>query len=405
MSAGQPMHEELPMMNQEEQWLLPDGVEEVLPERARAIEQLRRRALDLYQAWGYELVFPPLIEFLESLLNGAGRDLERETFKITDQISGRLMGVRADITPQVARIDAHGLRRNAPTRLCYCSTALRARPAQAGGSRVPYQLGVELFGHAGGDSDLEVILLMLDTLSLSGHGDDLVLDLGHVGIFRALLAACGLDNGAQARLEDIYLRKARTELDAFLADHALPASAARALAALPFLGGGTGIFAETAGLLGDYPEALNALTELEHLVTVLEGRGVTVHLDLGELRGYHYHTGCVFAAYLPGDSEPLAKGGRYDHIGEVFGRARPATGFSADLKKLAALAPVARPGGILARGDLADPKFAGRVAELRAQGERVVLALNGADNDPVALGCDRQLLAADGGWTLRSISS
>ena len=219
-------------MNQEEQWLLPDGVEEVLPERARAIEQLRRRALDLYQSWGYELVYPPLIEFLESLLNGAGRDLERDTFKITDQLSGRLMGVRADMTPQVARIDAHGLRRNAPTRLCYCSTALRARPTQVGGTRLPYQLGVELFGHAGGDSDLEVILLMGETLALAGANDKVVLDLGHVGIFRALVDACDLDAAAQARLEDIYLRKARTELTRFLDGQALPEAAARALAAM-----------------------------------------------------------------------------------------------------------------------------------------------------------------------------
>ena len=221
-------------MNQEEQWLLPDGVEEVLPERARAIEELRRRALDLYRSWGYELVFPPLIEFLESLLNGAGRDLERDTFKITDQLSGRLMGVRADMTPQVARIDAHGLRRNAPTRLCYCSTALRAKPPQAGGTRLPYQLGVELFGHDGADSDLEVILLLLETLALAGAGDRVVLDLGHVGIFRALVAACDLSEADQAALEDIYLRKARTELEGFVAGRALPDAARRALAALPF---------------------------------------------------------------------------------------------------------------------------------------------------------------------------
>lgn len=390
-------------MNQEELWLLPDGVEEVLPERARAIEQLRRRALDLYRSWGYELVFPPLIEFLESLLNGAGRDLERDTFKITDQLSGRLMGVRADMTPQVARLDAHSLRRNAPTRLCYCSTALRARPPQAGGSRLPYQLGVELFGHSGGDSDLEVILLLLDTLALGGVQAQVVLDLGHVGIVRDLVASCALTNGDQARLEDIYVRKARTELDAFIAGHDLPANAARALAALPFLNGEAPLFDEARALLADFPAAMVALQELEQLVTVLEERGVRVHLDLGELRGYHYHTGCVFAAYLPGDSEPLAKGGRYDQIGEVFGRARPATGFSADLKKLAALAPTPQVAGILACGEFSNQNFARRVAELRAAGERVVLALSGADNDPAELGCDRQLVATDGGWTVQSI--
>ncbi len=392
-------------MNQEEQWLLPDGVEEVLPERARAIEQLRRRALDLYRSWGYELVFPPLIEFLESLLNGAGRDLERDTFKITDQLSGRLMGVRADMTPQVARIDAHGLRRNGPTRLCYCSTALRAKPAQAGGTRLPYQLGVELFGHAGADSDLEVVLLLLDTLALAGAGDRVVLDLGHVGIFRAVLGACDLSAADQSTLEDIYLRKARTELDRFLAERALPANATRALAALPFLDGDGAVFPQARELLADFPAATEALAELERLVAVLEAGGARVHLDLGELRGYHYHTGCVFAAYLPGDSEPLAKGGRYDHIGEVFGRARPATGFSADLKKLASLTPAPRGAGILARGGLDDPDFRERVAQLRAQGERVLLALDGADNDPAELGCDRELVVADGGWTLQPISS
>ncbi len=391
-------------MNQEEQWLLPVGVEDLLPEHARAIEQLRRRALDLYRSWGYELVYPPLIEFLESLLNGAGRDLGHDTFKITDQISGRLMGVRADITPQVARLDAHSLRRNGPTRLCYCSTALRARPPQAGGSRLPYQLGVELFGHAGGESDLEVVLLLLDTLALAGIESQVVLDLGHVGIFRDLLAACELSAADQAQIEDIYLRKARTELRAFIADHQLPGAAAQALAALPFLNGDDRVFDDARQLLAKFPQALAALAELERLVAVLEERGVRVHLDLGELRGYHYHTGCVFAVYLPGDSEPLAKGGRYDHIGEVFGRARPATGFSADLKKLAALAPVARAAGILARGELQDTTFARRVAELRAAGERVVLALPGADNDPAELGCDRQLVAAEGGWTVQSIS-
>ncbi|KAF0807711.1 ATP phosphoribosyl transferase regulatory subunit [Alcanivorax xiamenensis] len=392
-------------MNQEEQWLLPDGVEEVLPERARAIEHLRRRALDLYQSWGYELVFPPLIEFLESLLNGAGRDLERETFKITDQLSGRLMGVRADMTPQVARMDAHSLRQGAPTRLCYCSTALRARPAQAGGSRVPYQLGVELFGHDGAESDLEVILLMLETMALAGIQDQVVLDLGHVGIFRSLVAACDLTGADQARLEDIYLRKARTELNAFLAERALPAAASRALAELPFLDGDSTVFEQARALLAAFPEALTALASLEALAGALADSPARLHLDLGELRGYHYHTGVVLAAYLPGDSEPLAKGGRYDHIGEVFGRARPATGFSADLKKLAALAAVTRKGGVLARGELSDASFAAEVAALRADGERVVLALPGADNDPGELGCDRQLVAANDGWTIQPISS
>ncbi|MEQ3724912.1 ATP phosphoribosyltransferase regulatory subunit [Alcanivorax sp.] len=391
------------MMNQEEQWLLPDGVEEVLPGRARAIEQLRRQTLDLYQRWGYELVFPPLIEFMESLLNGGGRDLERETFKITDQLTGRLMGVRADITPQVARMDAHSLRRNAPSRLCYCSSALRTRPVVAGGTRLPYQLGVELFGHSGTDSDLEVISLLLETLTLSGVEQQMVLDLGHVGLFRGLLERCGLSDSEQSQLEDIYVRKARVELDSFIASHDLPAAAANALAALPWLAGDIEVLAEARILLAQFPEALAALDELAVLADVLGARGVKLHLDLGELRGYHYHTGCVFAAYLPGESEPVAKGGRYDHIGEVFGRARPATGFSADLKMLAERAESVALTGILAEGSLQDAAFADTVAALRAQGERVVLALPGADNDPAELGCQRRLVPADNGWTIQDL--
>lgn len=390
-------------MNQEAQWLLPDGVEEVLPGRARAIEQLRRRTLDLYQRWGYELVFPPLIEFLESLLNGAGRDLERETFKITDQLTGRLMGVRADITPQVARMDAHSLRQSAPTRLCYCSSALRTRPTVAGGTRLPYQIGVELFGHAGAESDLEVISLLLETLELAGLDQTLVLDLGHVGLFRGLLEACDLSEARQYQLEDIYVRKARVELESFVEECELPAKAGDALLALPWLAGDAAVLDQARALLGDFPAALEALSELAELVEVLAAKGVNLHLDLGELRGYHYHTGCVFAAYLPGESEPLAKGGRYDHIGEVFGRARAATGFSADLKMLAAHVRAPEENGILAEGSLRDADFAASVAALREQGERVVLALPGADNDPQVLGCQRKLVPGKNGWIIQDL--
>ncbi len=390
-------------MNQEAQWLLPDGVEEVLPGRARAIEQLRRRTLDLYQQWGYELVFPPLIEFLESLLNGAGRDLERETFKITDQLTGRLMGVRADITPQVARMDAHSLRQSAPTRLCYCSSALRTRPAVAGGTRLPYQIGVELFGHAGSDSDLEVITLLLETLRLAGLDQTIVLDLGHVGLFRGLLEACQLSEAEQYQLEDIFVRKARVELETFVSERDLPGKAGEALLALPWLAGGAAVLEQARTLLGDFPAALEALGELTELVEVLDAKGVNLHLDLGELRGYHYHTGCVFAAYLPGESEPLAKGGRYDHIGEVFGRARPATGFSADLKMLASRVQADACDGILAEGSLRNADFAASVAALREQGERVVLALPGADNDPQVLGCQRKLVQGDNGWVIQDL--
>ena len=392
-------------MNREEQWLLPEGVEEILPERAAVIEGLRRRLLDLYPRWGYELVFPPLIEFLESLLNGAGRDLERETFKLTDQLTGRMMGVRADITPQVARIDAHSLRRQGPSRLCYCSTALRTRIGLPGTSRIPYQVGVELFGHAGVDSDAEVVSLMLATLAEAG-ARGVTLDLGHVGIYRELVRSAGLNDADEAALSDIYLRKARTELAAFMEERALPAPLAAALSALPWLAGDGALEKARALLAPASAAALDELAQVAELAGRIEAShpDVRLHIDLGELRGYHYHTGCLFAAYLDGASEPLAKGGRYDHIGEVFGRARPATGFSADLKLLADCQGVpVRAAGILAPAG-PDAALLAEIARLRAAGERVVQALPGADNDPAELRCDRELVFADQRWQLHSLS-
>ncbi len=390
-------------MNREEQWLLPDGVEEILPERAAAIELLRRELLDLFGRWGYQLVFPPLIEFLDSLLNGTGRDLERETFKLTDQQTGRLMGIRPDITPQVARMDAHSLRRTAPTRLCYCSTAVRTR-CQPGGSRTPYQIGVELFGHAGVQSDAEVIALLLDTLALAGVAP-VTLDLGHVGIYRALVRRAGLSAEDEAALSDIYLRKARDELDAFLSELALTTELRDALAALPWLAGGQAVLDRARAELAPFgAEVLGAIDELAALAAFVESRypAVQLHIDAGELRGYHYHTGALFAAYVDGSSEAVAKGGRYDHIGEVFGRARPATGFSADLRLLADGRRGALAQGILAEGDWLDVGFAAEVNRLRETGEIVLVTLPGADNDGKALNCDRRLVNQSGKWKLES---
>ena len=391
-------------MNREEQWLLPDGVEEILPERAAAIESLRRELLDLFRRWGYQLVFPPLIEFLDSLLNGTGRDLERETFKLTDQQSGRLMGIRPDITPQVARMDAHSLRQDTPARLCYCSTAVRTR-CQPGGSRTPYQIGVELFGHAGVQSDAEVIALLLDTLAQAGL-EDITLDLGHVGLYRALVRRAGLNAEDEAALSDIYLRKARDELDAFLAERALTTELRDALAALPWLAGDRRVLARARSELAPFgAEVLSALDELEALAAFVSERypAVQLHLDAGELRGYHYHTGALFAAYVNGGSEPVAKGGRYDHIGEVFGRARPATGFSADLRLLANGRRGVRAKAVLAQGDWLDSAFAVEVNRLRAAGETVIVTLPGADNDAAALNCNRRLVRQGSGWKVEPL--
>lgn len=392
-------------MSREEQWLLPEGVEELLPDRAAVIEDLRRRLLDRYAGWGYELVFPPLIEFLESLFNGGGRDLERQTFKITDQLTGRLMGVRADITPQVARIDAHSLRRPGPSRLCYCSSALRTHANPPDGSRIPYQVGVELFGHAGLESDEEVVSLLLETLAVAGVGN-VTLDLGHVGLYRALVGAAGLSEDDEMELEDIFRRKSAAELDTFLDERDLPAGTRAALAALPWLAGPPSVLAEARERLAGFGERVDtALDELEQLTERLTAAypEADLHLDLGELRGYHYHTGFVFAAWAEGHSEPLAKGGRYDQIGEVFGRARPATGFSADLKSLARWPEQPGRTGILVPAELDGPELAAEMRRLRNAGERVVRALPGVNNDPAALGCDRQLVHDGEHWRIEAL--
>ena len=394
-------------MNREDSWLLPEGVEEILPDAAQNIEALRRRLLDTYASWGYELVFPPLIEFLDSLLNGAGRDLETETFKITDQLSGRLMGVRADITPQVARIDAHALRRQGPVRLCYCSSALRTRGGLPGGTRIPYQVGVELFGHDGLESDREVVALMTETLEAAGL-PAFTLDLGHVAIFRELAEAADLTDAQADALRDAYLRKSRADIDAQVAELTLDKTLAEALRQLPWMAGSPAILDQARDALARLaPAVAVAIDELKQLADFVSSRypQVQVHVDLGELRGYHYHTGCLFAAYLPGGSEAVAKGGRYDHIGEVFGRARPATGFSADLKLLAGNAGEQPRNGILAEGELGDVAFAEAIAALRAQGERVLVMLPGVANDARELRCDRRLVLRNGVWETDLIDS
>lgn len=386
-----------------DRWLLPDGVEEALPARARALEALRRRLLDLYAGWGYELVMPPLIEFLDSLLCGAGSDVSLQTFTLTDQLSGRALGVRADMTPQVARIDAHALRAAGPQRLCYAGTVLHARPAGMAASRVPLQAGAELFGHPGIDADIEIICLMLETLALVGRRD-VHLDIGHVAIHRGLVAEASLDGNDEAVLFDIFQRKAVPELDAFLAARVTDAGTRARLRALVDLAGEPGEVAARAGkaLAGAGAGVQAALKDLAAVAARVRAAypHIEVCVDLCELRSYRYHSGCVFAAYVAGRSQEVAKGGRYDDIGQVFGRARPATGFSVDVKTLIDIAAVdiapAR-AGICAPAD-ADPALAAKVAQLRGSGERVVQALPGAAPDMDELKCDRVLKRGAGGW-------
>ena len=382
-----------------DRWLLPDGVEELLPTQAARAEQLRRQLLDLYRSWGYDLVVPPLLEFTDSLLIGLGRDVDLLTFKVTDQLSGRSMGIRADITPQVARMDAHSLHREGPVRLCYAGSVLHTRPKSLLASRSPIQIGVEFFGDAGLASDSEVVLLMLETLRVANLSG-ITLDLGHVGIYRALVHAAQLAEADELELFDALQRKASAEITAVL-DRSVTQPQLRAwFDALVRLRGDREVLTQARQLFADAPAEVGAaIDELIAVANLVSARlpDVSLYFDLSELRGYHYHTGLVFAAFASGWGQAIANGGRYDHIGEVFGRARPATGFSTDLKALIALntsGAAATVGAILAP-DNDDLELWRAVQALRAAGERVIYAL---PQQPIPAECDRQLALNNSCW-------
>ncbi|MDX1608789.1 MAG: ATP phosphoribosyltransferase regulatory subunit [Halofilum sp. (in: g-proteobacteria)] len=388
-------------------WLLPEGIEEALPETAWRLERLRRRILELYDRWGYDLVIPPLIEYTDSLLVGVGHDLELDTFKLVDQLSGRTMGLRADMTPQVARIDAHRLGREGPVRLCYLGAVVHTRPGPFGGSRSPLQLGAELYGHRGLEADLEVLQLLLATLDCVEPPQPLVLDLGHVGIVHGVAAASGLDAADEAALFEALQRKSTPDLEARLDVLGLPPAVDAMWRALADLHGEREVIARARQELAPAGDAVG--DALDHLAGLADAVArarpeVRLHFDLAEVRGYHYHTGVVFAVYLPGEGEEIARGGRYDGIGAVFGRARPATGFSTDLRRLAAFCADddTWPGAIAAPTS-DDPALAQRVAELRTAGERVIAMLPGQGPAPEALGCDRHLVERDGDWFVEEL--
>jgi ATP phosphoribosyltransferase regulatory subunit len=313
-------------------WLLPENVEDVLPPEAWRMEGLRRALLDLFRSRGYELVIPPLMEYVDSLLTGVGADLDLKTFKLVDQLSGRLMGVRADITPQVARIDAHLLTANAVNRLCYAGSVLHTQPDGFHRSREPIQIGAELYGEAGAPADLEVLTLMLDALHAGGV-QDIQLDIGHVGVYRALALEAGLNGETEHQLFEALQAKDGSAVTTLVAT--LPIALREAFAALPQLYGARSVLAEARKRLPQLPSVVTTLDTLEALERGLAGLHIEAAYDLAELRGYGYHSGVVFAAYTGGRSRAIALGGRYDEVGRVFGRARPATGFSLDLRELA----------------------------------------------------------------------
>jgi len=391
----------------DDRWLLPEGIEDIVAPRARRMESLRRQVLDLLDAWGYDLVQPPLIEFLDSLLTGTGHGLDLYTFKLTDQLSGRLLGVRADITPQTARIDASRLRRDGPVRLCYVGTVLKTRADAAGGSRSPVQIGAELFGHGGLESDLEIVSLLLETLGLA-RIDSPLLDIGHVGIYRALARLANLAEPDERELFDILQRKAVPDLAAFLDGRDIRPAVREALAALVELHGDPAdviaLARQRLAVGGD--EVTRALAALDALCARLTEAypGVGQHLDLAELRGYRYHTGMVYAAFVPGHGREVARGGRYDDVGAAFGRARPATGFSADLGELVRLGagePDRAGHAVLAPAD-DDSELHRAVRALRREGRRVVRVLPGMTEAPAALGCREVLVREGERWVVRA---
>lgn len=392
-----------------DRWLLPDGMEEVLPPQARQIEELRRELLDLLHSWGYDLVFPPPAEYLESLLTGSGNDLDLQTFKITDQMTGRLMGVAADITPQVARMDAHSMQRQGPARFCYCANVLRTKAGSMLGSRSPMQVGAELFGHAGVESDTEIMGLMLSTLATAG-AEKIYLDIGHVGIYRALISEAGLDADQEKQLFNAILHKAYAEIDQIVARDIANESVRGMISRLARLNGGADVLAQAQIELADAPATVKeALDNVEQTAKLIQSQyhHVEINFDLAELRGYNYHTGMVFAAYIPGYGHPVAQGGRYDETGKVFGRARPATGFSTDLKVLAKRLQENDPvsGILVPAGFSDDEELLCTVRALRSEGTRVVYAMPDQDISASEMGCDSELVRKDDGqWVVEPIN-
>jgi len=389
-----------------DRWVLPEGIDESLPDQAGRIESLRRTVLDLFCNWGYDFVIPPLIEFTESLLIERNPDIDLQTFKVVDQLSGRTMGVRADITPQVARIDAHCLHGEGLSRLCYAGSVLHTRAKGLHSSRSPIQVGAELYGEAGLSADLEVITLMHETLKVIGL-KKIHVDLGHVGIYRGLVRQADLSCEQEAQLFELLQRKARVEIDEFIAAHISDAAVAKMLGGLIGLSGDESVLAEARTLLAGAPaDVIAALDSLEALANMLVRRlpDAEHYFDLAEVRGYHYHTGLVFAAYVPGAGRAVAKGGRYDEIGQLFGKARPATGFDLDLKAVASLldgAPVSTAGIFAPAGAEESAELWAAVVRLRVDGERVVCGLDADRDNPVSLGCDRELVLDGGQWVVK----
>lgn len=384
-------------------WLLPEGVDEILPPRAMLLEQMCRKLIDLFSSWGYEFVIPPMMEYLESLLTATGEDLDLQTYKITDQLSGRLMGIRADITPQVARIDAHLLKRNVPTRLCYLGSVLHSRTNSSGDSRSPLQLGAELFGHEGVSSDIEIVKLMLATLD-AVRINNICLDVGHIGIFRSLISKSQLNSMQESEVFEIVKRKAKDELKIFYKKIKINDDSSKAMLDLIDLHGDAGILDDAIHAFDKLsPDIRKYVNEVKTLTdSITDKFDVSINIDLSELRGYNYHTGMIYTAFVPNEGKGIAFGGRYDDIGSAFGKARPATGFSTDVKQLLELQNISE--------DTLDKIFAPvndndslhkKITELREQGKIVIQELEGQNATAKEMNCNQTLVCENNQWVVK----
>ncbi len=393
-------------MDKVDRWLLPDGIEEMLPDEARNVESVRRRLIDLFCSWGYDYVIPPMVEFVDSLLSGSGEDAEMLTFKLTDQLSGKTMGIRADITPQAARMDAHSIQRDGINRLCYAGHVMYTRPKSPLASRTPVQVGIELFGESSLSADVEVLSLLIEALQAAGLQKQYI-DIGHAGIFKALAAYAKFDKQDESELFDLLQVKASNEINSWLKEKVENQQVADWLRALAGLSGSASILKEAESVFANAPQAVHtALNELVHIADVLQQRypDASLYFDLSELRGYHYYTGIIFGAFAPGVGNAIASGGRYDHIGEAFGRARPASGFAADLTAISRI-NISRNSdekGIFA--EASENEFAWeKIKSLRAQGEKVVCGLSTQREARDYQNCDRILVEEDGDFVVKSI--
>lgn len=382
-------------------WLLPEYIEDVLPAEAARLEAMRRTLLDLFKVHGYQFVIPPMLEYMESLTTGVGHDLDLATFKVVDQLTGRLMGVRADMTPQAARIDAHLLNHQGITRLCYAGSVLRTQPDGLARTREPLQLGAELYGHSGVESDIEIQQLMVKALQNLGI-IEIHIDFSHVNVFGSLVDASQISPQLEQALFDALKTKDQAQVAALTVG--MESDVREALLHLTQLNGDASILEKAEKLLPKTSSIQAALAELKEVSLAMDALGVTCSFDLSELRGYHYHSGIVFAAYAKGFKGPLALGGRYDEVGQIFGRARAATGFSVDLRGIVtALPPASMPTAILAPAIKSQPQefqhtLAEKIDALRAEGHIVVQEIFNTSSDPVELNCTRKLMHYASGW-------